>query len=85
MGDMSMGLAYLCGGCCCFNDTEGSQLSRSRKHPKENDIKNEFMKRDYRRDKGGKIRYNQVISEQPNSQTWMGRNDEPRGTGETTL
>ncbi|GAW10394.1 hypothetical protein LENED_012651 [Lentinula edodes] len=32
MGDVSMGLAYLCGGCCCLKDTdpgpEGSQITR---------------------------------------------------------
>ncbi|KAJ3868790.1 hypothetical protein EV359DRAFT_60356 [Lentinula novae-zelandiae] len=71
MGDVSMGLAYLCGGCCCLKDTdpgpEGSQMSRTRKHPKENDIKMEFMSRNYQRDKDG--RFHQAITEQPQAQT----------------
>ncbi|KAJ3772390.1 hypothetical protein FB446DRAFT_52980 [Lentinula raphanica] len=70
MGDVSMGFAYLCG---CFKDTdpgpEGSQISRTNKHPKENDIKREFMKRDYRRDKDG--RFNRAGFEQPVEQTAM--------------
>ncbi|KAH7873190.1 uncharacterized protein C8R40DRAFT_1114283 [Lentinula edodes] len=71
MGDVSMGLAYLCGGCCCLKDTdpgpEGSQITRTRKHPKENDIKMEFMSRNYQRDKDG--RFHQAITEQPQAQT----------------
>lgn len=55
----------------CLKDTdpgpEGSQMSRTRKHPKENDIKMEFMSRNYQRDKDG--RFHQAITEQPQAQT----------------
>ncbi|THU76057.1 hypothetical protein K435DRAFT_879786 [Dendrothele bispora CBS 962.96] len=61
MGDVGMGLAYLCGGCCCFKDTdpgpEGQQISRSTKHPKERLIDEEFAARQYRKDKDGRIRF----------------------------
>ncbi|KAJ3789158.1 hypothetical protein GGU10DRAFT_344170 [Lentinula aff. detonsa] len=80
MGDISMGLAYLCGGCCQSSAGSslfrGNQLSHTRKHPKENEIKDEFMKRDYRRDKDGKIRFNQAVSKQPGGQKDMKNNNE---------
>ncbi|KAE9407983.1 hypothetical protein BT96DRAFT_1013860 [Gymnopus androsaceus JB14] len=80
MGDTSMGLAYLCSCCCCFQATdpgpEGSQRSRSKKHPKEKDIKNEFMKRDYRKDKDGIIRFNSAsVAVQPERQIVMREQD----------
>ncbi|KAK7025967.1 hypothetical protein VNI00_015796 [Paramarasmius palmivorus] len=59
MGDIAMGFAYLCGGCCCCRDDpgpEGNQISRPQAHPRERLVDQEFMKRDYKRDKDGHIR-----------------------------
>lgn len=47
----------------CFKDitdlgADGSQISRPKQHPKENDVKSDFMKRDYQKDKNGIIRFN---------------------------
>lgn len=55
-------------GCLQDPGPEGSQFSRSKKHPKERDLKKEFMKKDYCKDKDGRIRFN---SEQPQSQKGM--------------
>ncbi|KAK7450618.1 hypothetical protein VKT23_012928 [Stygiomarasmius scandens] len=61
MGDISMGLAYLCGGCCCFKDTdpgpEGQGISHGTKHPRERLVDEEFAARKYHKDKDGRIRY----------------------------
>ncbi|KIK69624.1 hypothetical protein GYMLUDRAFT_90661 [Collybiopsis luxurians FD-317 M1] len=76
MGDLSMGLAYLCGGCCCFKDSdpgpEGSQLPRTKKHPKEKEIDDAFFRRrQYRKDQDGTIRFIPTVSEQPEGQVGM--------------
>ncbi|KAI3605521.1 hypothetical protein WG66_005933 [Moniliophthora roreri] len=59
MGDLGMGIAYLCSCCfCCKDDPgpEGNQISNTKPDPRERLVDEEFMKRDYKRDKDGHIR-----------------------------
>lgn len=77
----------------CFKDitdpgTDGPQISRLKKHPKENDVKSDFMKRDYRKDKNGIMRFNSTptVQVQPQRQLVMGEIEEggiPRNEAET--
>ncbi|KAF8161641.1 hypothetical protein B0H34DRAFT_701899 [Crassisporium funariophilum] len=61
MSDVGSGLAYLCRSCCCFRDSEvsadGSHFrSRAKADPRERQIDEEFLARDYRRDASGRFK-----------------------------
>ncbi|KAG7091562.1 hypothetical protein E1B28_010589 [Marasmius oreades] len=59
MGDVGMGIAYLCSCCCCCKNTDpgqdGSQLRKAKAHPSERLVDEEFKKRDYKRGADGRI------------------------------
>ncbi|KAF9257930.1 hypothetical protein L218DRAFT_990822 [Marasmius fiardii PR-910] len=63
MGDVSMGIAYLCSCCCCCNDNdpgpEGSRIGKAWKDPRERLVDEEFMRRSYTRDANGHIHQTQ--------------------------
>ncbi|KAJ8074508.1 hypothetical protein PM082_015409 [Marasmius tenuissimus] len=67
MGDVGMGFAYLCTCYCCganANDPgpDGSRMGKAKKDPREQLIDKEFMKRDYKMDKDGRLHQNQPSS-----------------------
>ncbi|KIM36892.1 hypothetical protein M413DRAFT_31289 [Hebeloma cylindrosporum] len=60
MGDIGTGIAYLCRTCCCMSDGEvsadGSHFSsRSKPDPRERQIDEEFLARNYRQDSAGRF------------------------------
>ncbi|KAF8973006.1 hypothetical protein BDZ97DRAFT_1912605 [Flammula alnicola] len=60
MGDIGNGIAYLCGTCCCVRNAEvsadGSRFgSRTKPDPRERQIDEEFMSRNYRQDAAGRF------------------------------
>jgi len=60
MGDIGTGIAYLCRTCCCMSDAEvsadGSHFgSRTKPDPRERQIDEAFLARDYRQDSSGRF------------------------------
>jgi len=60
MGDIGTGFAYLCRTCCCMSDSEvsadGSHFgSRTKPDPRERQIDEAFLARDYRQDSSGRF------------------------------
>ncbi|KAF9484419.1 hypothetical protein BDN70DRAFT_797651 [Pholiota conissans] len=56
MGDISTGIGYLCGTCCAEVSADGSHFrSGTKPDPRERQVDEEFMARDYRRDADGRF------------------------------